>query len=265
MKTFVIAECCSSWRFGPIEQHLQNAYRMILAAKECGADAAKFQFCSDPVEMSKRRNDNNPANYEILVYPVEWLHKLKAKCDEVGIEFMCTVFLEKDIFRVAPLVSRFKVASAESSDQSFADAHLEYKKPIIVSYAFGVMPHEGLNIKPLHCVCSYPTPIEQFNLARIKPENGEEFSGISDHTTSVLTGALAVACGASVLEKHCRLWDTPKDNPDFGHSLVVEPASDEFSFAKYVSNIREAEKAMGSGENVIQECEKININRRVKV
>ena len=271
-RTFVIAECCSSWRFGG--DHLANAFRMIEAAKACDADAAKFQWCSDPVEMSKRRNDNNPANYEILVYPIDWLHKLKAKCDEVGIEFMCTAFIERDISTVAPLVKRFKVASAESSDVEFIRAHQKYSKSIITSYAFGSMPSTASSHN-LHCVCSYPTPIDQVNLARLLRVNSAlgicMMDGLSDHTTSTLTGALAVAAGATIIEKHIKLDSTPPDNPDYPHSLVcidtgIYSCADEDlnTFAPYVSNIREAELAMGSGENIIQECEKANLGRRVK-
>jgi len=274
-RTFVIAECCSSWRFG--DGHLANAFRMIEAAKACDSDAAKFQWCSDPVLMSQRRNDNTPSNYEILVYPIDWLHKLKAKCDEVGIEFMCTVFLEKDIPTIAPLVKRFKVASAESSVESFVNAHLDFfpKRDVIVSYAFGsrrdrLMPYPP-ELKALHCVCSYPTPIEQINLGRVRL-----FHGLSDHTTSTLTGALAVAAGATIVEKHIKLMDTPESNPDSPHSLVVDKMPEISSIVdlitmgyrppltQYLSNIREAEKAMGSGEHIMQECEKVNIGRRVK-
>ena len=149
VRTLVIAECCSSWRFGPIEQHLQNAYRMILAAKEADSDCAKFQWTSDVEEMARRRNDDNQKNYEILAYPVEWLHKLKAKCDEVGIAFLCTAFIERDIPTIAPLVSKFKVASVESSDEGFILAHRKYAKQIIVSYAFGSRPRvNGMGMIP---------------------------------------------------------------------------------------------------------------------
>ena len=278
---FVIAECCSAWRFGDDHTHLANAYRMIVAAKECGADAAKFQWCSDPVLMSQRRNDNNPANYEILNYPFDWLVKLKTRCDEVGIEFMVTAFIEKDIEKIAPLVKRFKVASAESSDESFVSAHLKYEKEIIASYGFGAFPntyqYSGSNlILRIHCVVSYPTPIDQINLAVLYLGGFEwpvdhstlMFDGLSDHTTSTLTGALAVAAGADIIEKHVRLWNTPADNPDRPHSLPFggdcESCHKGGSFEDYVDNIRQAELAMGSGENVMMDCEKANTGRRVK-
>lgn len=260
-RTFVIAECCSAWRFG--EDHLKNAFRMIEAAHKVGADAAKFQWCSDPVEMSKRRNDNEPKNYEILSYPFEWLLNLKAKCDSVGIEFMVTAFIEKDIPTIAPLVKRFKVASAESSDQAFVKAHFKFDKPLLVSYAFGSWKYgywdeeSGIDynerISELLCVCAYPTPVDSANLKRIVGK----FDGLSDHTTSTLTGALAVAAGATIVEVHAKLDETPQDNPDYPHSRNIS------QLTEYVRNIRIAEVAMGDGENRMMPCEEKNTVRRV--
>ena len=243
--------------------------------KACGADAAKFQWTSDPLAMAARRH-GLASEFEILAWPVEWLAKLKAHCDEVGIEFMCTVFLAEDIPVVAPLVRRFKVASAESGDVEFVGAHQDYGREIIISYAFGIRPNPIYLSRAILCVCSYPTPIEQLNLARIEPSHiGESraFDGLSDHTTSVLTGALAVARGGTHIEKHVRLHDTPSTNPDFPHSLEADrPVCIDPSvcgrtcsaFGEYVAFVREAERAMGTGNDEMQECEKPFESRRVK-
>ena len=257
----MIAECASSWNFSL--DPIGNAYRMIEAAKECGADAAKFQWVSDVNEMAYRRNDTNPRNYDIISYHFEWLEKLKAKCDEVGIEFMCTVFLTKDIAKIEPLVKRFKIASAESTDLEFTRAHYRYEKEIIISHGFGSSPSSrNAWSKYLHCVVSYPTLIEQMNIGRIR--NG--FDGLSDHSTSMRTGGLAVALGASICEKHVRLEDTPNNNPDYPHSLPcdINVGASWSNFKIYVANIREAELAMGNGENVMMSCEDQNQKRRVR-
>ena len=268
MSVFVIGEAGSSWAFG---DRLANALRIINAVANCGASACKFQWCSDAAAMAKRRNDPVVANYDILCWPREWMPIMKAECEKRSIEWMCTVFLAKDIPVVAPLVKRFKIASAESSDEEFVAAHGYYAKPIIVSYAFGAESLRPMAYQySLHCVCSYPAPIEQLNLSRIRENaEGRDFHGLSDHTTSVLTGALCVAAGGTICEKHVRLHDTPKDNPDYGHSLICnmnDCVMDDMSgmFRFYVSAIRHAEKAMGTGENVMQECEKPFESRRVK-
>ena len=263
--TLVIAECANTWRFGSDE--LANACRLIESVKQCGADAAKFQWTSDPALMAERRHGKRE-EFEILAWPAEWMPKLKEHCDKAGIEFMCTVFLAKDIPVVALLVKRFKVASAESSDRAFTERLFD-GRPVYVSHAFGERPaYNHKNVFSLACVCAYPTPIEQANLRRIASDG---FDGYSDHTTSVLTGALCVAAGGTIVEKHVRLMETPYENPDFPHSLVANCNCGSFDngectacFRKYTENIREAELAMGNGRNEVQECEKPFESRRVK-
>jgi sialic acid synthase SpsE len=58
-----------------------------------------------------------------------------------------------------------------------------------------------------------------------------------------------VAVGALAVEVHFRLDGTPKDNPDFMHSL--SPAD----LRTYVFNIRKAEKMLGSYSKMITKGE----------
>ena len=64
--------------------------------------------------------------------------------------------------------------------------------------------------------------------------------GFSDHTMEVETGALAVAAGADILEKHLTL-DRRRTGPD--HFFSLEPAD----FARYVEQARSAHAALGDG------------------
>jgi N-acetylneuraminate synthase/N,N'-diacetyllegionaminate synthase len=65
--------------------------------------------------------------------------------------------------------------------------------------------------------------------------------GWSDHTTDVEAGVIAVALGASVIEKHLTL-DKRLPGPD--HSASADP--DEFS--SYVAAIRKTEVMLGTAE-----------------
>jgi len=100
-------------------------------------------------------------------------------------------------------------------------------------------------------VSSYPTRWEDANLLRIGTLR-DSFGvpvGFSDHTPSVETGALAVAAGAHVLEKHLTL-DVRLPGPD--QALSLEPEG----LAAYIAAVRHAEEALGDGELGMREVER---------
>lgn len=258
MHTFLIAEAAATH-----DGDLTKARQLVVQAKDIGADAVKFQFCSNPQRLAQRRNASEYLpSYQLLNFPLGWHHQLSRMAWDLGLEYMCTVYLPEDIPIVALYVSRFKVASFEAGDAEFVGAHRGYKKLIIVSKGMGGAGW-GLeteldlvfqDIAYLYCVSAYPTPIEQINLGRIK----DFYDGLSDHTTHPLTGALAVAAGASIIEFHMRLFDTSPDNADY---LV---SRDPTQAKLYVENIRLAEVLMGDGESKVQECEKPMLRYRVR-
>jgi sialic acid synthase SpsE len=104
----------------------------------------------------------------------------------------------------------------------------------------------------LHCNNAYPTPAEDVNLDTIRQMamDSRYKTGFSDHTRSLLTPALAVAAGATVIEKHYTL-NRRLPGPD--HPFALEP--DELKLM--VDYIRYAERCMGSKrENVISSSER---------
>lgn len=265
MKTFVIAESASSWRIGKqSHRHLADAKLCIHIAKDCGADAIKFQWVSDPRLMERRRHVPK-GTYDILAWPEEWLRELAAECEEIGIEFMCTVFVPQDVATIASLVKRFKVASLEACDHAFVDAIAEQGKPVLIST--GALDREQVSelmdhppywerCQYLLCTAGYPTPLAQLNLSILK--DSLAFNGLSDHSGDVLTGALAVACGAEIIEVHFRLDRTPNDNPDYPHSHSPE------KLKTYIANIRKAELTLGDGMKKVEECERALLSHRVQ-
>jgi len=76
------------------------------------------------------------------------------------------------------------------------------------------------DIALLHCVSSYPAPIEQAHLRQI-PALAERFKlpvGLSDHTLGTTASVVSVALGACVIEKHFTLCRADK-GPDSEFSL----------------------------------------------
>jgi N,N'-diacetyllegionaminate synthase len=105
----------------------------------------------------------------------------------------------------------------------------------------------------LHCVSGYPTPLEQVNLTVLRRWWCD---GFSDHTANPLTGALAVAAGAKVLEVHFRLDETATDNPDYPVSL--SPGG----LRSYIYLARRAAEAMGDGIKRVMPSEEKNRRHR---
>lgn len=94
----------------------------------------------------------------------------------------------------------------------------------------------------LQCTTEYPAAEEDTNLRVIDTMRrafGLEI-GYSDHTKGNAISFAAVACGATIIEKHLTL-DRRMEGPD--HAASIEP----HEFAELVRGIRGIEKALGSG------------------
>lgn len=251
--TFIIGEAGSSH-----DCDFHRACELIIIAAKAGADACKFQYYSSPNQLALRRKV--PLKYlqiyEKYQLPAMWLGPLKEKCDEYNIEFMVTAYLPEDIAVVAPYVRRFKIASFEASDEAFVHAHRCYNKPLIISTGMSEGVWYRHDDTYLHCVSSYPCPIDQANLKVLREE--DHLDGYSDHTRHVLTGALAVAAGARVLEVHFRLDDTDLTNPDYATALTPD------ELFEYIANVELAERMLGSGIKRPQPAEAEMMKYRVQ-
>lgn len=269
MKTFVIAEAGANHN-----KNFKQALKLIDVAKQSGASAVKFQTYSAETLYSKNtpdfagyKNINELINN--IALPREWQKDLKQYCDEVDIEFMSTPFDEKAIEELYALgVKRFKIAGFESTDLRFIRLVASTKRPLIISAGIGCdipfidkilsicYDEKNYDITFLHANNAYPTPQSDANLTTMV-EIAKEYKfpvGLSDHTTSTLTPALAVALGASVIEKHFTL-SRLLPGPD--HPFALEPAE----LKQMVDNILLAEQSLGV-KGTYSESEKNFINAR---
>lgn len=246
MRTLVIGEAGSCH-----SGDLTEALELIRIAAEAGADVCKFQWVSSAQSLSARRRAPEYLRaYQLIEFPFWWHERLKSECERQGLEYMCTAYLKEDLEKLSPYVSRWKIASFENRDLEFMRAHVSYGKPIIISAGMDGRTghvHGDAEVYWLHCVSSYPTPVDQINLGLLRTG---QYDGLSDHTRCVFVGALAVAAGAEIVETHFRTDSTRRDNADYA------PALSPYGFHEYVDMIRMAEKAMGNGLRGIQECEK---------
>jgi sialic acid synthase SpsE len=223
-----------------------------------GANAIKFQWTSDAVRMAKLRKAETDGYIRIykkfLQWPSKWHEILERECTACGVDYLCSVYLSKDIRVIADVVSHFKIASFECMDRGFVQSHsslVSRKRKVFISTGMASTKDVDLlyrkllkeDFEPgsfgfLHCVSSYPTVLDDMNLRVLRRRH---YVGYSDHTNPSLTmsGAMAVAAGARVVEAHARSLGTSLSNPDYVHAM------DPSQFRDYVRQIRVVDRAMG--------------------
>lgn len=245
-------------------QDFDRAVEMIEVAKDCGADAVKFQaytpdtltIDSDEkyfkVDHPKWGGQTLYELYKKAYTPLEWLGDLKRIADDLGIMFICTAFDQEGVDLLENLdICVHKIASFELVDLGLIEYAARTKKPLILSTgmasvseiqeAVETAKNAGAGeITLLKCVSNYPARPEDMNLKTI-PHMKELFRcpvGLSDHSFGIGVSVAAVALGAKVIEKHFTL-SRKHETPDSFFS--IEPQE----LKELVENVRVAEKAIG--------------------
>jgi len=199
------------------------AKELIHAARECGANVAKFQLF-DARELFPR--EGNPwfeYNCKCELDREQTL-LLAEDCARLGIEFMASVF---DCGRIGWLeeagVARYKVASRSVVDKQLIEAIAATGKPILVS--LGMWQGSGFpaisaagGVQFLYCVSKYPTALDEVELSRV---DFSRYAGFSDHTVGVSAPLAAMSRGARIIEKHFTL-DKAMFGPDHEGSATPD-------------------------------------------
>jgi sialic acid synthase SpsE len=200
------------------------AVELIHAAKECGADVAKFQVYDARV-LFPPKEKNQWFDYNCKTELTrDQVHLLSQECNKLEIEFMASVF---DVERIAWLeevgVKRYKVASRSVGDCELIAALVNTRKPLLVSLgcwnkkAFPKISSPA-PVDFLYCVSKYPTPLSDLKLGKV---DFSKYAGFSDHTLGVAAPMVAMARGARVIEKHLTL-DKKMYGPDHACSLTPD-------------------------------------------
>lgn len=251
-----------------------DALRLIDVAADAGADAVKFQI----FEAAKlTRRDAPTAAYQLaaggqsqqamlakLELAAVQFERLATRARRRGIDFLATPFGVDDLAVLRKLgAPAIKFASTDLNNVTLLQPATALGLPMILSTgaataveidaAVGRLREWDVAERSLllHCVSAYPTPPNAANLRAIAAlaERTGMPVGYSDHTTLTTTGALAVACGACVLEKHFTL-DRLRPGPD--HAMSLSPGE----LAEYVARAREAESLLGGGHVGMSEIER---------
>lgn len=268
MRTFVVAEIGVNH-----DGNLDMALRLVEAAARAGAHAAKFQtFNADALaarntaavayQKASGAEDQHSMLQRLELGEAE--HRALARhCAGLGLEFMSTAFDSHSLDMLCGIgIRRIKVPSGEVTNIPYLRDCARRGLPILLSTGMAdlaevrravevlrdAMPRamqadaDTPPLVVLHCTSAYPTEFADANL-RAMQTMARELDvpvGYSDHTPGTFVPPVAVAMGATVIEKHLTLDRTMK-GPD--HAASIEP--DEFE--AMVLAIRDVELLLGDG------------------
>lgn len=244
------------------------AKKMIIAAKEAGADAVKFQtfrteeFIQDKEELYTYQSQGievTESQYEMFKRTEfsegEW-REIKRFCDEQDITFLSTVSGIDGLELLLQIgVQAVKVGSDDFVNIPLLGKYETYGLPMIVSCGMATEEEirtalRTLRVQDGHPVClmlctsEYPTPPKDVNakkLLTISEKFPEVIPGLSDHTQGSTAAAVTTAYGARVFEKHFTL-DHNLPGPD--HWFSASPAE----LKEWVNRIRMAYIMLGDSE-----------------
>lgn len=257
--TFIIAEAC--------DNHLgdmQSAREMIRLSKLAGASAVKFQHHLPDEEMlpDTPMSDNmTEPLYDFLkkhALTIDQHIELKAYCDVIGIQYMCTPFSLQSAIELheARLLDVIKIGSGELTDIPSLTAMAAWGIPMILSTGmctydeieetYNAMLASGTSFALMNCISEYPPLYSDINLGVIH-EMQQRFKNVvighSDHTPTLYTSYAAVALGAKIIEKHV-IINKLQPSPDQAVSIDFN------EFAELVKGIRIIEAASGNDKKV---------------
>lgn len=227
-KPFIIAEMS-----GNHNQSLENAFAIIDAAANAGANAIKLQtytadtltidvshgefFISDPNSLWKGKNLYEL--YKEAYTPWEWHKALFDRAKQRGIICFSTPFDETSVDFLEELKTpAYKIASFENNHLPLLKKVAQTGKPVIMStgisslsdleIAVHTLRENGCNdLILLKCTSTYPANPANSNIFTI-PHMSELFNchvGLSDHTMGIGIAIASIALGARVIEKHFTL------------------------------------------------------------
>ena len=251
------------------------AKEMIKAAKECGADAVKFQtFSAESLASADtpkvKYQESTTASSETHFQMLKKLelsrddhYDLNEYCKDSDIKFLSTPYdIVSAEFLNSLNIEMFKTASADVVDIPLQKFLASTGKPVIVATGMASLGEieyvtnifqdaSNENIVLLHCVSNYPCSDSSINLKAMNTlQTAFQLPvGFSDHSDGSLAASLSVAFGAKVIEKHFTL-DKSMAGPDHRASSTPE------EFCELVRKVRQSEAILGSPIKSCQEEER---------
>jgi pseudaminic acid synthase len=262
---------------------LRRACELLDEAKKNGADAVKLQtYTPDTITLNSEAEDflirkglwAGKSLYQLYKEahtPWEWHRELFDYAKSINLTIFSSPFDNSAVDLLEGLnAPAYKIASFELVDTNLIRYAANTGKPLIMSTGMANEREisEAVNaalkggaggIALLHCVSSYPAPIEEYNLNAI-PRLSNDFPqintvGLSDHTLTNIAAQISIGLGASIIEKHFTL---DRNGGGADDSFSMEPSD----LKDLVDSLEKVWRALGSGDYEIKPSELDNIKFR---
>ena len=251
---------------------VSRARTLIDVGRAAGASSVKFQFIyPDDLYLPAFRDGDelriNPAHQQrtaeqltVKQWKEVWLYG-----QQVGICLSASVFCQRGLDLLASLGADYvKIASTDLTNLDLIDMAAAHFDRVIVSTGMATLAevsqtvawvqerHPGVKLELMHCVSSYPCPVDDANPARVRLLR-DAFGvrvGYSDHTEGGLSAILALSQGADLFEKH---FTDDRTRPGFDHAHAMEPDQ----LRGYIEDLRQATVTLAgyANRNAPQEAE----------
>lgn len=206
---------------------VEIAKKLIDMAKECRADAVKFQKRTIDIVYTKELLDSprespwgktQRAQKEGLEFGLKEYQEIDRFCSELGIDWFASAwdiesqkFLQQYDLKYNKVASTMlihlpllKMIAAEKKHTFISTGMSEYED---IDRVVSVFNEVGCPFTLMHCVSTYPCSDDECNLSLI-PKLKERYQctvGYSGHEVGILPSVLAVAMGVAVIERHITL------------------------------------------------------------
>ena len=260
--TYFIAEIGANF-----DGSLSKAKEYVVAAKESGADAVKFQtFTAEKLVSAhsfKKMQVGYQANwaestyqvYKKAEFPRDWHEEIAQYSKSHGIEFFTSVWDLDAVDLLEKLgVAAYKIGSGDITWFGLLRKVARTGKPVILSTGASDLAEVAQAVDVLHkagcdqlvllqCIVNYPSAHASANIRVLETYRRafDTIVGYSDHAPGDVVALGSVALGAKMIEKHFTL-DRKLQGPDHPHSM------EHHEFAQMVHKVRQLEAALGGTE-----------------
>lgn len=243
---YIIAEVGSNWK------NKEQLMTSISLAKNCGADAVKFQLWTyeDLYGIDLGIDPNNKDSIDPA-----WIPQMAEKANVVGIDIIFTAFHPRWIPLIDKYVKYHKIASSDILHAPLLKAVAKTGKPVFLSTAASSYNDIRASLRFFdknkvilnYCVGGYPTVSTKCDeIERMRIQFGVEV-GISDHSKEIFSvPELAIKTYKAVsLEKHVDF---------FGEGIESEHSLSIIDFKKMIDYI--------NGKAIMMNTDEYNFSKR---